>query len=273
MNQYHFLKKAFVIFFPFLMWGCHNGECDNDIEPVTPQMEYKVGAVLYMQHASEYRALCFQAFNLATLRLNEMLASGKYEKPAIVIDIDETVLDNSPESGYEILNDSAFTFELWKSWTDLAVADSIPGAAKFLKYAADKGVEIFYVSNRREVELGPTIRNLLKYNIPQADSNHVMLKKETSAKSGRRQMVLDRGFEIVLLIGDNLNDLTEIFENKTTAERNRLADSLQNHFGQHWIVLPNPDYGSWLKALYDNSYHWTSVQLDSIRKSKLESFE
>jgi 5'-nucleotidase (lipoprotein e(P4) family) len=273
MNQYHFLKKAFVLFFPFLIWGCNHQDESNNVKHKVPQMEYKVGATLYMQHASEYRALCFQAFNLAALRLDEMFASGKFAKPAIVIDIDETVLDNSPESGYEILNDLAFTFELWKSWTDLATADTIPGAVKFLKYAADKGVEIFYVSNRREVELGPTIRNLLKYNIPQADSNHVFLKKESSGKASRRQKITDMGYEIVLLIGDNLNDVAEIFESQTTKSRNRITDSLQNRFGQNWIVLPNPNYGAWEKALYNNSYKWTPAQLDSIRKRKLESFK
>ena len=66
-----------------------------------PNNEYKIQAQVWTQNSAEYRALCYQAFNTARLNLDSFLSSDKkFNKPlAIITDVDETVLDNSPYDG------------------------------------------------------------------------------------------------------------------------------------------------------------------------------
>ncbi len=100
----------------------------------------KVWASLWQQRAAEYKALCFQAYNLAKLRLDEALAKPSADaKPmAVVTDIDETLLDNSPYDAMRALNNQEYTLDTWKAWTAKAEADTVPGAPAFFKYAASK---------------------------------------------------------------------------------------------------------------------------------------
>jgi len=126
----------------------------------------KVWAAIFQQRAAEYKALCFQAYNVAKLRIDEAtkLANGK--PLAVVTDIDETLLDNSPEGARAGLDNEEFNSAAWKKWTAQAVADTVPGAPDFFKYAAFKGVTVFYITNRDEDERVGTLKNLQRYNLP-----------------------------------------------------------------------------------------------------------
>ena len=78
-------------------------------EPVEKNSnEYKIQAQVWTQNAAEYRALCYQAYNVAKMNLDQFLDfEKKYEKPlAIIADVDETVLDNSPYDGKLILDNN-----------------------------------------------------------------------------------------------------------------------------------------------------------------------
>ena len=93
----------------------------------------------------------------------------KYKKPlAIIADVDETVLDNSPYDGKLILNNTTYNRESWVEWGNLEIAEAIPGALEFLKYASEKNVEIFYISNRYSEQLDATVNNLKKLGFPDA---------------------------------------------------------------------------------------------------------
>ena len=131
-------------------------------------LDYQVAAVLYMQKAAEYRALAYQAFNLARLRLDadldkknvKRLPKAQRKMPrAIVVDIDETVLDNSPSQAAAIKSGRPFNSADWYAWGEMRKAKAIPGAVEFLNYAVSKGVKVFYVSNRDEVQKAATIEN------------------------------------------------------------------------------------------------------------------
>lgn len=239
-----------------------------------PSREYAIQAVLWQQQAAEYRALSYQAFHLAQIQLNAILDKKvNYKKPiAIVTDIDETILDNSPYSGKQIELDEDYSTLRWTEWVKEKKANAIPGALDFFKYAKHKGVAIFYISNRSTNQKSETIENLQKIGFPDADDSHVLLKDTTSRKKPRRLLV-QQNYDIVLLLGDNLSDFSEIFENQSTIQRNKSVDSLKAFFGKKFIVLPNPMYGDWeTKGILESRYDWTNFQKDSIRHQKIKSY-
>ncbi len=213
-----------------------------------PERDY-TNAVLWQQYSGEYRALAFQAYNFAKLSLKEALWEQANKKPnCVIVDADETILDNSAFQGHEIKKGVSYVQKDWTEWTSLAQADTVPGALAFLKFAASKNVETFYVTNREQADYEGTLKNLQKFGFPYADEAHLLVKTSTSDKEPRRQKVLEK-YNVLLLCGDNLSDFSNIFyrEGKDTKEQ---VNAMQNLFGTKFIVLPNPMYGDWEKLLY-----------------------
>ena len=235
-----------------------------------PKREHSVQALLWQQNAAEYKALCFQAFNLAKLQLDKLTNNRQYKRPiAVVTDIDETVLDNSPFNARMIRDNKGFKKDDWYAWGKETNAKAIPGAVDFFNYAKSKGVSIFYVSNRDNVQLNETIKNLKKVGFPAVDKAHVLLRNGSSAKQPRRDLI-NKTHQIVMFFGDNLSDFSELFDKQPTAKRNELVNQMKEEFGTKFIVLPNPMYGDWeSKGIYEGSYKWTDKQKDSLRKAKL----
>lgn len=230
----------------------------------------KIFTALYQQRAAEYKALCLQAFNSAVYSLNQYQSKSTLPK-AIITDIDETVLDNSPFAVHQNLLKKEYDSNAWFEWSSKAIADTVPGAPAFLKFAATKGIEIFYVTNREERERNCTIANLQKYNLPNADSSHLLLKSSTSSKEARR-IAIANNHEIVMLLGDNLGDFSKIFDKKNPEERDVNVNASLKDWGSKFIVLPNPNYGDWEGALLNYNYKLTAHQKDSIYKSLLKSY-
>ncbi len=230
----------------------------------------KVWALLYQQRAAEYKALCFQAYNIARLRLDEAIKHGGKKPLAIVTDIDETVLDNSPYDAARAVNNLDFDITEWKKWTAKGIADTVPGAPSFFKYAAKKGVAIFYITNRDEDERAGTLKNLKLYNLPYADNAHLILKKETSSKEARRRQVLKK-YNIVLLCGDNLPDFTALYDNKPSEyKRAEVTEQLKKQFGNRYIVIPNPAYGDFENAFFKFK-KLTDHQRDSVIRANIKT--
>lgn len=228
-------------------------------------------AALWQQQSGEYKALCLQAYQLAALRLDQYIAAKGSKPLAVVTDIDETVLDNSPYSVHQALAGKTYDDKSWMEWTAKAIADTVPGAPSFFKYAASKGVKVFYITNRLEAERTVTLKNLQHYQFPDADDEHLFLKTTTSGKEPRRQQVLQQ-YEIVMLFGDNLGDFSATFDKKPFEERNTAALQAAPDFGSRYIVLPNPMYGDWEGALYNFQYKLTTRQKDSILRSRLRNY-
>ncbi len=245
-----------------------------NIEATTDSSAHLMQAVLWQQNAAEYRALCYQAYNTAKWRLQQLLAEtgATTEKLAIVTDIDETVLDNSPFEAKLIQTKDTYSETEWANWVNRQEAEAVPGAVGFLNYAQSQGVEVFYVSNRSEAAEKATIANLKSLGFPYADEAHLLLKTDDSAKKSRFNEVAEQ-HKILLFIGDNLSDFTSKFRVPSTQKRNALADQLQDDFGKKFIVLPNPMYGDWeTKGLFKGRYDWTETQKDSIRKANLKAY-
>ena len=236
----------------------------------------KMFTSLYQQKSAEYKALCYQAYNLATIKINMLpnysQAPINRDKPwAVVTDIDETVLDNSAYAVHQGLLGKEYDPQSWYEWSMLSAADSVPGAPAFFKYAASKGVEVFYITNRLENERASTLKNLQKFGLPFADEAHLLLKTTTSGKEPRRQQVAAT-HNIALLIGDNLADFSSLFDKKSAIERENNTNISRSAFGDKFIVIPNPVYGDWEGALFNYNYKLSISQKDSIYKTILKSY-
>lgn len=234
--------------------------------------EYGVQAILFHQFGSEYRALCYQAYNLAAEKLKAKVKANPKGKLAIVTDLDETVVDNSYYNAWLVDEGAMYTPETWKQWTAQRKATIVPGSKAFFDLADSLGITIFYVSNRAVDEYEATLENLQTLGLPQLDSTHFYLKTTTSGKEARRQAIYDQGYEIVMFLGDNLNDFSKAFEKQSNERRHEITDSLESKFGNEYIVLPNAIYGEWEVALYNYNHDYTPAQRDSIRKSVLKGF-
>lgn len=260
-----------LTFAMLLSTSCEVSNTAPKDQPKENSQEYLIHSTLYAQRAAEYKALCYQAYALAQKQIETVLVEGKTKRPAVILDLDETVLDNSPYTAWQIESGEPYEPETWAEWVEAAEAEAVPGAVEFLQWADSSEIEIFYISNRSADGLAATIENLQNLNIPQADSASVFLKTETSDKSARREKVKQTGVEIVLYIGDNLGDYSEIWD-KPANPRDRL-DSLiayRDKIGVEFIVLPNSLYGTWEGAVYDYNRELNDEQRDSLRRSFLE---
>lgn len=254
-----------------LIWACSGSKqtASNLVSQNSNSEDAKVSAVVWQQTSAEYEALCYQAFNIASARLT---SSNLYDDSstgrefAIVMDLDETVLNNSPYNGWLIQNNKSYSKESWKEWSGQVNAAFIPGAIEFIEAARHHGFKVFFISNRTEEELENTVANLEKGGII-VDPSDVLLKSTTSSKSERRQNVLST-YDIFMLIGDNLADFDDQFEKELSAtQRKQLAESFKESFGYKFIVLPNTIYGDWEKALeVENSDDYRNDNANGLKR-------
>lgn len=266
------MKKFIILSFIFAACTTSKPVATSETapEPVKCQslvVNGKLFASVYQQKAAEYKALCFQAFNLARLKLDAALSQGEGKKrKAIITDIDETILDNSQYAIHRALTGEDYEPLSWSQWIERSEADTIAGAAHFLRYAASRGVEIFYITNRDEKDRNGTLKNLEIFNLPYADNHHLIMKRPGFSKEQWRSEILASN-DVVLLLGDNLADFSSDFEKKTHEDRESLLKKYSLEFGDRFILIPNPVYGDWESTLYDNNYNFSLAERDSIIKA------
>ena len=231
----------------------------------------KVYSAIWQQNAGEFRALCYQAYNVATRYLDLEMANNHQRPLAIITDVDETFLDNSPYAVTQALVGNEFDNKSWMEWTAKGEAIAFPGSVDFFNHAAAKGIEVFYITNRSTKELEGTRRNLKNLGFPFADDVHLMMMDGTSDKETRRLAVLEK-YEVIMYLGDNLNDFSKVFYKLSQADRNQKTDELAAEFGSKFIVLPNSGYGNWESAIPGYNSHATPVQKDSIFLNSLKKY-
>lgn len=230
--------------------------------------EQMVLGTAWYQRSAEARALSYQAFNIAKLIFDLDLAKGASgKKRAVVVDIDETVLDNSPYEAGIVDNDFGYP-KGWNEWCSAAEAKPLPGAVDFLNYVVSKGGDVFYISNRKAKVKEGTMKNLKVIGFPQVTDDHVLLREKSSDKEPRREIVRNER-RIVLLMGDNLNDFDNLFRNKGLDDRAAAADQLKDQFGSKFIVLPNPMYGDWEGGVYQGNWKLSPAEKSKARKDAL----
>jgi 5'-nucleotidase (lipoprotein e(P4) family) len=241
--------------FPFLfallfLQACGHVTAEKEINLIDKgkDQNYMMGATLYFQTAAEVKALQLQAYNVARDYLDRELLKARKDKRAIIVDADETIIDNSPYQVDNILKNQSYNSTSWEQWVEKAQAQAIPGALAFLNYAHQKGISIFYISNRKQKNHEATLKNLKNLGFPVAQ-NSLLLREKDNDKTKRRSLV-ENNYFIVMLMGDNLGDFLEVFQGKSVRERFKLTDEYAEMFGRRFIVLPNPMYGEWETILY-----------------------
>jgi len=233
--------------------------------------EHMVLSTLYQQKAAEYRALCYQAFNVGRFMIDRDLSDNSIDKHRIVVlDIDETVLDNSPFQAKCILGGTSYPVN-WDEWCKLASAKALPGAVDFLNYAKSNGLDIYYITNRKVHLKEATLKNLQALGFPQAEAGHVIMRTGIDSKEPRRLELLKK-YHISVYFGDNLNDFSDVFEKKSPDLRAAEVDKVKEMFGKRFILLPNAMYGDWELALYGFDQKQPDSVKYSIRRKALESF-
>ncbi|MDU7911538.1 MAG: HAD family acid phosphatase [Veillonella parvula] len=195
------------------------------------QAETETMGLLWMRTSAEYRALAYQGYNVAMNAVKMAVTDPSHQrKPlAIVLDADETVVDNTKLMGESIVNGNGrFDAPWWRQAVHQGKSQAMPGAVEFLNEVHKQGVEIFYVSNRyAPVNLDVTIQNFKELGFPSIDKDHVLLFEKDSDKQPRFDMIAKK-YYVVVYMGDNAH---------------------KEDFGTTFVVFPNPAYGSWVSAL------------------------
>jgi acid phosphatase len=242
-------------------------------------------SVLYAQSSAEYEASNIQTYVNAKSALDRALndlswtaaieqkKNFKNKPPAIILDIDETVLNNIPFQARSIINGQSYPAG-WLEWMLEESSDAVAGVSDFLEYAQSKGVKIFYVTNRIAVAEDATRNNIKKLGLPLDGDRDVLLMKDengwTSDKVSRRDLIA-KDYRILLLIGDQLGDFLPLDE--TTLEldsRKNLADTYKHMWGSKWFMITNPMYGRWEASIYNNEYPDTEDELMQMRLEALK---
>ncbi len=244
-----------------------------------------LNAVLWMQRSVEYKANSEAVFALAKIRLDEALKdksrtaapaeqTGNFKdlSPAVVMDADETVLDNSGYQAWMVVNGTTFNPKTWTQFVKSETSAAIPGAVEFAKYAESKGVRVFYVTNRTKEEEAATRENMRKLGFPMdANIDTILTAKEQpdwgSAK-GTRRAVIAKHYRILLLVGDNFGDFTDAYKGSVD-ERQKVYEENAAHWGRDWLMLPNPSYGSFESAPFGGNFKLPAEEQRAAKRGVL----
>ncbi|MDH5501630.1 MAG: acid phosphatase, partial [Gammaproteobacteria bacterium] len=214
--------------------------CSENSDSGSDQSNALLWAVAWKQTAAEYRALCYQAYNVAKMQVDTALAGENGKPLAVIADLDDTVLHAGSYWGYLVEKDREFFDDaIWDQWVPKNLVTAVPGALAFLEYCRAQGVEVFYVTSRDQGERSFefALGHLRHLGFPFADPQHLTVFRETSDKSPAREKI-ERGYEVVVLIGDNLNDFKRDYYLKDVDARRTLIDRDRAEFGRKFIVLP-----------------------------------
>ena len=242
-------------------------------------------AVLYAQSSAEYEANNLQTYAGAKLALEKALANKNWtaaieqkedfseKPPAVILDIDETVLNNIPFQARSIIKGESYP-NGWVEWMLEEASTSVAGVYEFLKYADSKGIKIFYVTNRIAIAEEATRNNLKKLGLPfDSDRDVLLMKNEngwTSDKVSRRELIA-QDYRILLLIGDQLGDFISLDEATAGMDsRKEIAAKYEEMWGKKWFMITNPIYGRWEASIYNNEYPDTESELMQMRLKALK---
>ncbi|WP_448102846.1 5'-nucleotidase, lipoprotein e(P4) family [Luteibacter jiangsuensis] len=255
-----------------------------------PAADDNLNAVAWTQNASEHDFIYMQTYRNAQEKLLKAKsdptwdalpkddraahASLKGLKPAVILDIDETVLDNSPYQARLIRSGGEFNEADWAAWCKEAIARPLPGALAFTKFAAAHGISVIYISNRAKDLDDATLANLRAAGFPVAGKDSFLglgtfvegCEQVGSEKGCRRQRVA-KDYRVLMQFGDQIGDFANVLGN-TAEGREKAMAPYTGWIGERWFVLPNPTYGAWESALFDNDY---TLPRAERRQKKIDS--
>ncbi len=255
-----------------------------------PLADDNLNAVAWVQTSVEYKALSEQTYRAAADRLDVALKEKNWDalapeergnaatglKPAVIMDVDETVLDNSPYQARLIRDGKAYDEVSWDQWVAEKKARPLPGVVDFAKAASAKGVTILYVSNRAVHLQAATLANLRQAGLPVADDGVFLglgtfvkdCEQNGSEKNCRRRLAGQR-YRVLMQFGDQIGDFVQV-EVNTRQGRDQLYDEYSDWFGERWWMLPNPTYGSWEPALFNNEWAQPAAARREAKRAALD---
>lgn len=242
--------------------------------PAGPGADDNLNAVLWVQTSAEYRAATETVYRAAADKLELALKQKNWDAlvpdergnaatglaPAVVMDVDETVLDNSPYQARLVRDGKQYDEVSWDAWVAEKKAKPLPGVVDFAKAANAKGVTVLYLSNRAEHLQAATLANLRAVGMPVKDDSVFLglgtfvegCEQNGSEKNCRRKLAGQK-YRVLMQFGDQLGDFVQVVAN-TPDGRNQLLEQYHDWFGERWWMLPNPTYGSWEPALFNNAW-------------------
>lgn len=263
------IARAVLVVLSVASLSCAHSTTVPAAAPAAKSPEIRYGqeglqGVVWMQTAVEYQALSRQAYAAAKRALDLALADPTWSavtelttvvagerRHAIILDLDETCLDNSAYQALLTQRAEGHTEEAFEAHIRSGQVTAVPGAVEFLRYAESRGVAIFYVTNQRKGVEDATRENLRRLGLPLPEGEDTLLTVGempdwVSDKSSRRLFVAQK-YRVLLLVGDDFNDFLSA-NAKSLAEREALLARYGDWFGTKWFILPNPMYGSWERA-------------------------
>ncbi|MCE5246814.1 5'-nucleotidase, lipoprotein e(P4) family [bacterium] len=198
-------------------------------------------------YAAERRAIYLETYRTAAAAVERAAAGRAAGSWGVVLDIDETILDNSPwEREHE--RTGAPVEPSFGDWCRRAEARPLPGAKEFLARVRALGGRIDLVSNRDDEVCEATRRNLDAVGLPY---DQILCRVGTSDKNPRFAAVREGrapstlpAHEVVAYVGDNIQDFPGLEQAAAAAA----GEDAYAPFGTAWFALPNPMYGSWEKT-------------------------
>ena len=243
-------------------------------KPVASAANDNLNAVLWMQASAEYPAATTTVYRAAADKLETALKEGNWDAlvttergnaatglpAAVIMDVDETVLDNSPYQARLVTQGKEYDEVTWDAWVAEKKAKAVPGVVDFAKAASAKGVTILYLSNRAVHLKDATIANLKAVGMPVKDDSVFLglgtvvegCEQNGSEKDCRRRLA-GQQYRVLMQFGDQLGDFVQVTAN-TREGRAQLLEEYGDWFGERWFMLPNPSYGSWEPATFNNDW-------------------
>jgi 5'-nucleotidase (lipoprotein e(P4) family) len=233
-------------------------------------------AVVWEQTSAEFYAAARQAFNAATEKMDlglrdkfwtaspKQLEAGKFQDlpPAVVVNVDETVISNTPYISRLILKHSPMDWTGYDSWAKEAKCPAIPGAKKFLDHAADRDVAIIYNTMRPDQWRQATISNLKWLEYPfDSDKDELIMGSDWSSALEKHR--------ILVVVGDTLSDFMLESVNDA-AKRREQAAQCHSYWGMKWFIIPNPMMGQWEDALSGEESNRSAIIRNKMRFLKTE---
>jgi acid phosphatase len=255
--------------------------------PKTPADD-NLNAVAWSQTAIEHDLIYLQTYRDAQARLMAALADKQWDalpkddrvapvkdlKPAVVLDIDETVLDNSPYQARLIKSGGEYNEADWAAWCNEQRARALPGVVEFTQFAAKHGIAVIYISNRAKDLDQATLANLSKAGLPVSGpesflglGTFVEDCEQIGTEKGCRRQLISHKYRVLMQFGDQIGDFVTVLANNAEG-RQKAMKPYMDWIGTRWFVLPNPTYGAWEPALFNNDY---TAPRDERRRQKIQS--
>ena len=240
------------------------------VQAQEPQPSDLLLATLWMQRSIEFKGNALTVYALARIRLDQALADknwtaapneqkGDYQNlpPAVILDLDETAIDNSPYEVWMLKTNQTFSTKAWNEFCAAQISRAIPGAVEFTKLADAKGIKVFYISNRGVETEKDTRANMEKLGFPMGGNVDTFLmqneKPEWGSAKSTRRAVIAKDYRVLLNFGDNFGDFDDRYRS-TEADRLKAYQDDMAYWGKQWLMLPNPTYGSFDTATYGHDF-------------------